>query len=218
MEPIDLSDFFTTKAEADDFLSQLTTLAEMFFRTNFNFENALTQQLGITKADRFLAVMRANNVNPASLPTVKEFVSVLIQKITTMPVITLTVAFEPNKQVLKSVSEWFVVNTKKQMLFDIRIDRTIIAGAAINYEGKFSDFSIRETFNQVLKTTLNHPAQSNTQSTQPANQPPAANQNTHPVATQPHPAPTQPTPATPPQHVQSHAAVPTQQATQQTKN
>jgi len=211
MEPIDLSDFFTTKAEAEDFLSQLTTLAEMFFRTNFNFENALTQQFGVTKADRFLAIMRENNVNPASLQTVKEFVSVLIQKITTMPIITLTVAFEPNKQMLKSVSEWFVVNTKKQMLFDIRIDRTLIAGAAINYEGKFSDFSIRETFNQVLKNALNHSATVDTQSTQPAA--PTTPANIHPTPAQPtHPAPTQPTIANTPQTIQSHAAVPTQQA------
>ncbi len=69
-----------------------------------------------------------------------------------MPVITLTVAFEPNKQMLKSVSEWFVVNTKKQMLFDIRIDRTLIAGAAINYEGKFLIFPSAKTLIRYLKT------------------------------------------------------------------
>src|SRR6266702_696937 len=104
MQPIDLSDFFTTKAEANDFLSSLTTISEMFFQTNFNLEKALTQQLGVNKADRFLTILRENNINPESLPTVKEFVTVLTQKILTLPVITLTVAFEPHEQTLKAVS------------------------------------------------------------------------------------------------------------------
>jgi hypothetical protein len=217
MQPIDLSDFFTTKVQADDFLSRLTTLSEMFFRTNFNFENALTQQLGVNKADKFLTIMRENNVNPASLSTVKEFVTVLTQRIMTMPVITLTVAFEPNDQALKSVSEWFVINMKKQLLFDIKIDQTIIAGATVTYQGKFSDFSIRETFNQILKKTLHdieHPAQTNTQPVQQAPQTPLPtnNQNPHLTAAQTtHPAPIQPAAANKPQQTQSPVAVPTQQ-------
>lgn len=204
MQPIDLSYFFTTKTQANDFLGSLTTIAEMFFRTNFNFENALVQELGVNKADRFLAIMRQNNVNPESLPMVKEFVTILTQKIMTMPVITLTVAFEPQEQTLRDVSEWFVINTKKQMLFDVKVDRSIIAGATITYNGKFSDFSIREIFEHVLKNTLTIP-ETASQKPQPVQQNTSTQtpkSNTIPVVNQQHPT-TQPAKIPAPQHAPS---------------
>src|SRR5579862_5747766 len=122
MDTIDLSDLFTTKAEAADFLSRLTTISEMFFQTGFNLESALTQHFGVNKKDRIIEILRTNNINSDSLPTVKEFIFVLMAKISALPVLSLTIAFEPQEQTLKSLAEWFFINTHKQMLFDISID------------------------------------------------------------------------------------------------
>ena len=160
MDQIDLSDFFTTRAEANDFLSRLTTLSEMFFQTGFDLEKSLNEQFGINKSDRIIAILRANNVPTESLPAVKEFIFILMSKISSLPVLSLTVAFEPKAETLKSLSEWFFINLHKQMLFDISLDQNIIAGAKITYNGKFFDFSIKSTFERILQnymTRLNAP-------------------------------------------------------------
>jgi ATP synthase delta (OSCP) subunit len=172
MDQIDLSDLFTTKAEANDFLARLTSISEMFFQTGFNFESALTVHFGINKRDRIISILHANNINTESLPSVKEFIFVLMSKISSLPVLALTIAFEPQEQTLKTLAEWFFINMHKQMLFDISVDKNVIAGARITYNGKFYDFSVRPTFEKILQTYLARlSTQTVSQIEQPAKQP-----------------------------------------------
>jgi hypothetical protein len=197
MDQIDLSDLFTTKAEANDFLSRLTTVSEMFFQTGFNLQKAMLDNFGVNKTDRFFTILRTNNINPESLPAVKDFVFILMSIISSLPVISLTVAFEPNAQTLKSLSEWFLINIHKQMLFDIFVDRNVIAGAKITYNGKFFDFSVRSTFERILENYMTrlaataHPAIVPTNANQPqtqtqTQQQPVVHQPTQPVLQQSH--------------------------------
>jgi len=157
MEQLDLSDFFTTKAESNDFLSRITAISEMVYQTNFNLEKALKEQFGVNKFDRFLTLLRDNNINAESLPAVKDFLHMLLEKITALPTLALTIAFEPKEQTLKVLSEWFLVNMHKQILFEITVDPTLVGGALITYNGKFSDFSIRPTVTRILDIALSKP-------------------------------------------------------------
>ncbi|HSX08798.1 MAG TPA: F0F1 ATP synthase subunit delta [Candidatus Saccharimonadales bacterium] len=208
MENIDLSDLFTTKSEATDFLARLTTISEMFFQNGFNLESALKTHLGVNKSDHFMSILRTSNVNVESLSEVKDFIFILMSKISSLPVLSLTIAFEPNDQTLKLLSEWFFINMHKQMLFDISVDKNLIAGARITYNGKFFDFSIKSTFERILKEymeRLAHPdahivpkaslpttpqaapaqAQPHTAVPSPVLQPAALHQATQPVHQQP---------------------------------
>ncbi|HVA96188.1 MAG TPA: F0F1 ATP synthase subunit delta [Candidatus Acidoferrales bacterium] len=156
MEPIDLSEFMTTKAEANDFLARVNAVSEKIFQTNFNLHTALREQFGVTKSDRFLTLLLNNNINAESLPAVKAFLHTLQEQVTTLPVLSITIAFEPTQQTLASLSEWFLVNMKKQMLFDISVNKSLVAGASINFNGKFRDFSIRPVFERILNTSLHN--------------------------------------------------------------
>jgi len=151
MDQVDLSDFFTTKLEANDFLARVTTISEMFFQTGFNLEQALHQQFGVNKSDKMITILRSSNINPESLPAVKDFLFILMQKISLLPVISLTIAFEPQDQTLKTLSQWFFITMHKQVLFDISVDHTVIGGAHITYNGKFFDFSVKSTFERILQ-------------------------------------------------------------------
>lgn len=146
METIDLSDLFHTKAQADDFSARLAMIAKKLFETNFNPENALLEHFGIRKKDTFMTMLRNNNVNPESRLAIKEFIEKIQQKIVSLPVLSIILAFEPNEETLRGLSSWFVLNTKKQVLFDISVDRGLIGGAAIYSNGKYLDFSIRPSF------------------------------------------------------------------------
>src|SRR5690348_9883520 len=140
---LDLSDFFTTKAQASDFSARLATIGEATYQTSFNLEKALMDQFGVDKKDKLMAIIRENNISVGSAPQVKEFVAKLQEAIAQIPLLPLTIAFEPTGQILKNMSDWFFMNLKKQVLFDIKIDKNIIAGAAVTYNGKFLDFSVK---------------------------------------------------------------------------
>ncbi|HSW88924.1 MAG TPA: F0F1 ATP synthase subunit delta [Candidatus Saccharimonadales bacterium] len=154
MEQLDFTDFFTTKSQANDFSSRIASVAEQVFQTNFNLEKILLDQLGIKKKDAFMTFLRNNNIPVESNTTLKNFLTGLQDKIAALPVLSLTVAFEPNEQIMKTIAEWFILNMHQQVVFVISVDPNIIAGAIISYNGKFSDVSITATFNRILKETL----------------------------------------------------------------
>jgi len=151
MNQIDYSEFFSTKAEANDFLSGLTAVTDKIFQTDFHIEAILPEKFGINKSDRLIAIMRENNINTESRDTVKMFLVKMQEEVTKLPVLSLTIAFEPQEKTLKALSEWFLINMKKQVIFDFTVDYKVVAGATVTYNGKFFDFSIRPVVERILK-------------------------------------------------------------------
>jgi F0F1-type ATP synthase delta subunit len=154
MEELDLSSFFTTKAQATDFSSRLATISEKIYKTHFNLEKTCMDEFGIKKKDAFIKLLRDNKVNVESSAELQAFFKKIQEKTATLPVLSLTVAFEPREQTLKELSEWFLLNINKQALFDITVDRNLIAGAVINFQGKSLDFSVRPKFDQILSSIM----------------------------------------------------------------
>ena len=157
MDKLDLTDFFKTKTQANDFANRLSTIAEATYQTDFNLEKTLMDQIGIEKKDKLMALLRDNQVNIQSAATLKAFLDKLRESIATLPLVPLKLAFEPKEQTLKALTDWFMLNINKQVVFDISIDRSLIAGAAITYNGKFMDFSARAKFDQIVKKIIEKP-------------------------------------------------------------
>jgi F0F1-type ATP synthase delta subunit len=172
MDQLDLSDFFNTKSQANEFVTHLSAISDEIYQTNFNLEKILMEEFGIRKKDKFISLLRENKISVDSASALKEFLGKIQTKISTLPIITLTVAFEPKEPTLAALSEWFLINMNKQVLFEITVDPDIIAGAAINFNGKFQDYSIKLKFEEILKKILTTSAQSVTPVMQkPANLP-----------------------------------------------
>lgn len=161
MEELDLSDFFHTKAEANDFSIHLSQISESIYQTGFNLEKEITEHFGVEKKDKFISFLRNNKVNIYSTSDLKTFFD-KIQAITSnLPLLSLVIAFEPNEETLKLLSEWLFSNTHKQVLLDITVDTKIIGGATISFNGKYADCSIKTKFDQIFQDVwANKPAAS----------------------------------------------------------
>lgn len=157
MDIIDLSDFFTTRSQANDFAVRLSGIIDHMYTTDFNLEKSLTTQFGIQKADQFLKLLRENNINTASIQASQDFFKKIQDTVSNLSVVTLVIAFEPSDETIKTLSQWFVFNLNKQVLFDIQIDHRIIAGIKITYNGKFKDYSLGSLFDTLVKQML-HPS------------------------------------------------------------
>jgi F0F1-type ATP synthase delta subunit len=151
MEDLDLSFFFKTKIQAVDFFARLSTISEKIYGTGFNLEKVLIEQLGIQKKDKFMILLRNNNIQSNSNSALKDFIGKIQDKISSLPTVSLTIAFEPKEETLKNLADWFPLNIDKQVLLDIKVDPDIIAGAYVSYSGKYSDFSIKPVFDQIYK-------------------------------------------------------------------
>ena len=162
-EIIDLSDFFITRSQATDFNVRLNAIVEQMYTANYNFEKAINQQFGIQKADTFLKLLRDNGLQNATLREVQEFLKKIQEIVKNISVVSLTLAFEPSDDTLKTFAQWFVFNVRKQVVFDITVDHHLIAGVKINYNGKFKDYSVGPLFEKLVDNMLHpQPAQTPT--------------------------------------------------------
>lgn len=154
MDTIDLSDFFNTRPQAIDFSARLTTILKLVFAKEFNPEQILLDQFGIEKKDKIMTLLRDNGVNAQSRLDIKNFLEKIQAKINTLPVVSLVLAFEPKEATLQSLSRWFLLGMNKQVLFDIKVDKSLIGGAAILSNGKYLDYSIRPEFQRAFDQTF----------------------------------------------------------------
>jgi F0F1-type ATP synthase delta subunit len=151
MDQIDLTFFFKTKAEAADFSVRLAVITDEVYKTDFNLEQALTKSLGIQKKEKFITLLRDNDINAGAKSALLDFFGKVQAKIAAMQVATLTLALEPPEEMLQSLSEWFLLNINKQVLFDIKVDPALIAGATLTYNGKYKDYSIGQVVEKIIK-------------------------------------------------------------------
>jgi hypothetical protein len=154
MDIIDLSKFFHTRSEADDFLARITVISEDIYKTNFNLEKSLTEQFGVIKKDTFLTLLRNHNINIGSTEEIKSFINNIKAEIINLPTAYFTMAIAPKEEILSALSEWFLINLKKHVLFQIDVDQKLIGGIKINFNGKFKDYSIKPLFEQIISEVL----------------------------------------------------------------
>ncbi len=151
---LDLTPFFKTKAQAMDFNARIGTISSKIYETNFHLESSLLDEFGIQKKDKFMTLLRDNKINPESATALKAFLTKLQAAVNALPVLSMTIAVEPKEKTLQALSEWFVMNIKKQMIFEIVVDKNIIAGAKLQYKGKFVDGSIKPRFDESMKQLM----------------------------------------------------------------
>ncbi len=151
MNDLDLSVLFKTRSERQEFVTKLNQIIDTIFRTNFQFEKMLLEQYGVEIKDKFITLLSENSLafqNGSDLKNTLELIRKTAEK---LPSIEITLAFNPTENTLNILNDWFLVNLKHQFLLDIKVDKKIIAGISINYNGKFFENSIKPRVEQLVE-------------------------------------------------------------------
>jgi len=160
---MDLSDLFTTKSQANDFIARLNSTIDMVYTTGFDLEKVLMQQFGLRKKDALMKLLRDSKLNGTTATDVQEFLKKLQETASSLPIVSLAIAFEPTEETLQALSRWFLSTLNMHVLFDIQLDTALIAGATITYNGKFKDYSIRPVWDNIVQRSLHPDMQKPTQ-------------------------------------------------------
>lgn len=90
----------------------------------------------------------------ASLPTILEYYkNMKIESQMKVPV-TLTVAYEPSDEETKAIVDFVRRYTKKEPVFDTKLDKSLLAGAVIEYEGRTFDVSISGRMRNIVRSVF----------------------------------------------------------------
>jgi len=77
------------------------------------------------------------------------FLQLLKNHLKSLPKVKIEIAFEPEKETLEKISQWFKENLKKKVILDLKINPKIIGGAKIEYQGKWRDFSLAKKIKEM---------------------------------------------------------------------
>ncbi|HEY8541974.1 MAG TPA: F0F1 ATP synthase subunit delta [Pseudothermotoga sp.] len=90
----------------------------------------------------------------ASLPTILEYYkNMKIESQMKVPVI-LTVAHDLSEEETKAISDFVRHYTKREPVFEVRFDQSLLAGAVIEYEGRTFDVSISGRMRNIVRSVF----------------------------------------------------------------
>ncbi|MEX0895398.1 MAG: F0F1 ATP synthase subunit delta [Patescibacteria group bacterium] len=144
-----LSQALPTTTALTNFQQKLADAKKLTFRIDFDSEKILASSF--SPAERKVLEQHCSqhklSLESTHLPKTLDVVSDYITKI---PELTITMAVEPNKSIIQTLSELLHVQLKKAVVLTFRIDTSIVAGAKLEFQGKVQSHTIANTIEKVF--------------------------------------------------------------------
>lgn len=153
MQTLDLAPmhpYIRTKSDANELVLKLESLGENIFKKDTVLEKILEVELpdNLSRGIEELAKIQAINMQDKT--SLGQFINQLQESLSSLPVIHLILAVEPNNQLINIIHDWFYQTYKKLVLLDISYDKSLIAGAVISFNGKANEYSLRNKIAQMI--------------------------------------------------------------------
>jgi len=131
-----------TKEQAEDFMAQLDFLAGKIFNKNTNMSKLINEIFAQEIKEKLELILEKNNINLSEFSSAQPFLRNLKQAVKSLPVVGLTLAFEPQEELIKKISSWLSLSLPTHTLINLSVKPEILAGAIIEYQGRYRDYSI----------------------------------------------------------------------------
>ncbi len=146
-----------TVTEGWDLMHQIDSLIESLFNTKMTFTEKIDLYLEFSIKGNILLLLEKSGVDSNDAKAVEKFLNELKVKIKAIPTFQIHIAYDPNMTTIKHLAEWIYFNLHQNVLIDVKVDPTLIAGGIIGFNGKMSDLSLKKKIEQkygdnVLKT------------------------------------------------------------------
>lgn len=125
------------------FYKEIDQLIAAIFTDGPSFEEqekAILSPDKIFKIHDFLEKQRVHLNNPVE---VKEALEKIKKEGETLPIVTLQLAFEPTRDILKNIHLWFLRRMEKTVLLEITLERQVLGGAFISFNGTYKDYTLK---------------------------------------------------------------------------
>lgn len=139
-----------TSENSRELLSEIDLLLEGLFKTQDGFEAKLNSISAINSEKLRIAFIK-NNIS-SNKEMIKEYLNLLKVELQKLKTLKLSLAFDASEHTIDNLFVWVIQNLGSGIILDIKKDKTILAGAIIEYEGKYEDLSLRKRLEEVFVT------------------------------------------------------------------
>lgn len=127
--------------QSRELLSQLTNLMNNLFSTTSKREERF-ELLSPDIKSMIIEDLQKKGISMNEPRQLENYFAGLVTYINDLPVLGLKLAFFPSEKKLKEIQEWLKETTQKNVLLDIVVDPSVIAGAKIQFNGIYKNYSL----------------------------------------------------------------------------
>ena len=140
-----------TKSYSDEMIEKIDELKDCLYNKRIDLDKKMGELFSFELKEKIKSYSWAEQVNLNDPESFGKFLSNLRGHIKNMPIVTIKIAFEPNAEIVTEVSSWFVENFGKNVLVDLILDESLVAGAVIVFDESEKDFSLKKRIEEKYK-------------------------------------------------------------------
>ncbi len=140
-----------TKTTEDivDMSDEISALMYGLYHTElYKFEKVLEQSVRLRVASEIRRLLKSYELTGKD--EIKQFLSQGYKTICALPILRLTLAFEPSETAINDISDWARNNIEERIILDLTLDRRLLGGALIEYKGKYYDYSLKTKLEEIF--------------------------------------------------------------------
>lgn len=149
-------DSIYTVSELELFYKEVDLIASLLFKDSTPLETILTNTVSTEKKDGILSFLKEQQANLTNPVSIQEALIKLKTQGNLIPVVNLELAFEPTSTILKNISIWFLRRLQKKVLLSIRLERQILGGAYISFNGLYKDYTLKTKIDKYFEKGTAH--------------------------------------------------------------
>lgn len=139
-----------TKEELIFFLEEITRVRELIFKDK---ELSLSKRVKGKVGEEFKELierLEKEGIISENRGQQLAFWEELEKYLQSLPEIKLEIAFLPDDNFLEKVSQWLEKELGRKIILDLTINPKIVAGAIIEYQGNWRDFSMAKEIDRLI--------------------------------------------------------------------
>jgi F0F1-type ATP synthase delta subunit len=147
--------YIRTEAEIHKLSSLIDKiLPEIYKVKGFDISKFLGEQ-GHETADLLKKLLEEEKIDFSNLRLTKDHLIHIKESLSSAKVVNLTIAIEPNLEMINKLSLWVKSNLGDDSVLDLKIDQSILGGAIISYEGLYKDYSLKSSLEKIFSEKRN---------------------------------------------------------------
>lgn len=134
-----------TSMQAQDLVRQLDDLIDSLFKFRESIDDKFERCISVNYQSLVRQWCQEAGLDLEDRVGVQKQLTLLRKELLAIPVLHITIAYEPKGFQMKPLNEWLSKNFDRKVLLDITVDHTIIGGALIQSGGYYKDYSVRKS-------------------------------------------------------------------------
>lgn len=138
-----------TKEDADTLMEEIDVLSSSMYEQKDDFETALNSKIRHWVAELIRQELQKGNGEKEDKEEVLKKIKSELEKI---KIIKLSLAYEPSMESLELLSGWVKSNLSNSTVIEIHYRKDLIAGAIVEFEGEYRDFTVSKRLASVIES------------------------------------------------------------------